>query len=127
MAALIFTSTFDPDEASDRDTFHNYFDMAWWRPIFIFTFVGFSLLIFVVLYSFYKLIGTKRIAFKMKAYSLLSLLFFLSASVFFFLYAVNAKFPFGKLNRLTESFWSIVEYIYFFCIFLPLFFIQPFT
>lgn len=98
-------STFFSD--SVRDDYHEYFDTTTWIPIFSFTAIVFLMLIFVIIYSCCKFKTVKMNNSKLKAYSLLSLLCFLTASIFFVLYALNAKFPFGTLNKLTLSFWAI--------------------
>ena len=104
MDPFLFSTT--ADIGSERDPYHEYFDLTIWIPIFVFTLIGFSLLLFVVIYSCCKFNSVKMVC-KIKAYSLLGLLCFLAASIFFLLYAINAKFAFGRLNKVTMSFWSI--------------------
>jgi len=107
-------STFDLWESTlfdeaDRDAFDYYFDTDVWFPIFVFSAVSLCFITLAILCMIYNFKCKKKdhLGSRLKMYSLLSLMGFLIAPVFFTLYTINAKFAIGTLNKMTRSFWSI--------------------
>merc|ERR1719499_2337139 len=85
-----------------RDSFHDYFDENLWTPIFGVDVLCLCFIIFTVGIILYQLrCQTLRVGWI--ACSVLSLIFFFAASIFFSLYTIHAKFSFGRLNTTTLS------------------------